>query len=334
MPAVSAILALDLNYIGDVLFTTPALAALRRGYPEAPITAVVGERALDVLAANPDVTRVVKRPFTLAGRWRALCDLRAEGCRLAISFSPRSAELAAWGVLAGCRQRWGFDAPEPRWFLNGRVREDAGRHCVDDYLELARAAGGASAGRNPRLYTTPEEDAWARACRSELGLASAAFVLGLHVGATYPEKCWRPERLVEFARLAAENQGTRLVAFGGKGEEAAAEALAHAAPNCLSLAGRLTLRQFIALVKRCSAFVGGDSGPTHIAAALGVPTVALFGFTDPARTGVLGERVVTLRGMHGNADPREQRVQTSPYQWLDPIRPADVLAAAHWVAGT
>lgn len=326
------ILVLSLNYIGDVLFTTPALAALRRGYPDAAITVVVGERAREVLVANPDVACIVKRPFTLASRWRLLRALRARGFDLSVCFISHSVEMAAWGLLLGCRSRWGFNSLEARWFLTGRVEEDPRRHCVDDYLDLACAAGGVWAGRNPRLYVTPEEEQWASAYGSQLGLAVETKVLGLHVGATYPEKCWRYERMLEFAHLATRCAGYRLVLFGGKREEATATALSAAVPTCVNLVGRLTLREFIALVKHCSAFVGGDSGPSHIAAARGVPTVALFGFTDPARTGVIGNRVRILRGMHGTGDPAQQRTQTSPYQWLDPIQPQEVLDAVEHLA--
>ena len=330
------IIVLNLNYIGDVLFTTPALAALRRGYPDAYIAVMISARAPDVLAANPSVDEVLLRPRSAAERLRLLRGRRARGVDRSVGLPASSLELAAWGRLLGCRIRCGFERGDTRWFLNRRVRQDGTRHAAEDYLALACAGGGIEDGHLPRIYLTPEEEAWGAAF--DFAGARGRTLVGVHMGASYPEKCWRPERYVDLARLAAEQGGSSgasvLVVFGGKDEEPLGTWLAGQAPNVVNLAGRLPLRQYMAAVRRCAVFVGGDSGPTHIAAALDVPTVALFGFSNPKRTGVLGERVITL-GEGGTCDTAAQRRQASPYQWLDPITPAEVWkAVCHWSASS
>lgn len=323
--ATQRIIVFNMNFIGDVLFTTPALAALRKGHPEAEVTVVVGRRAKEVLAGNPDVDRVLEFPGSLAERWSLLRRLRRPRIDASLSLSPRNVERAVWGVALGCRQRWGFARPETRVFFTGRMRENQGRHWAEDYLELALLAGGKPDGNLPRLRLTPAEESWAEEFPARWGVDTGRMRVGVHIGASYPEKAWRRERFLDFTRLAEEACGAQVIAFGGPGEEAATgDWLAERAPNALNLAGKLSLREFAAAVTRCSAFVGGDSGPTHIAAALGVPTVALYGFTDPVRMGPLGERVVVLLGKERNWDPDAQRRQESPYQWLDPIAPEEV----------
>lgn len=325
--ATPRIIVFNMNFIGDVLFTTPALAALRKGYPEAEVTVVVGRRAKDVLVANPDVDHLVEFPRTLSERWQLLRRFFRR-FDLSLSLSSRNVERAAWGMALGCRQRWGFNRPETRLFLTGRIEERRDRHWAEDYLELACLAGGKRDGDLPRFYLTPEEKAWAEELPARWGLRPGHLWIGVHVGASYPEKAWRPERFLELARLADEASGAQVIAFGGPGEEAATgDWLATQATNAVNLAGKLSLRDFAAAVSRCTAFVGGDSGPTHIAAALGVPTVGLYGFTDPTRMGPLGERVEVLLGLERHWDPNAQRLQESPYQWLDPISPEEVWKA-------
>ncbi len=322
------IIVFNMNFIGDVLFTTPALAALRRGYPEASLTVAVGPRAREVLAANPDVDRVIDFAPNWEFRRRLLPQLRRERFDIAFSFSARDIERALWGCLLGCRQRWGFSRPETRWLYSGHVKENEQQHWAADYLALACAAGGQAAGMLPRFYLTPAEEAWAERTLADAGVDPGRFLLGLHMGASYPEKAWLPERFEELARLAARDRDAQVVVFGGEGEAALGEWLKERVPNALNLAGTLTLRQFAATARRCAAFVGGDSGPTHVAAALGVSTVGLFGFTDPVRTGTLGARATVLTGLQRNGDRNAQRRQQSPYQWLAPITSAEVWDAA------
>ena len=158
--ATPRIIVFNMNFIGDVLFTTPALAALRKGYPEAEVTVVVGRRAKDVLVANPDVDHLVEFPRTLSERWQLLRRFFRR-FDLSLSLSSRNVERAAWGMALGCRQRWGFNRPETRLFLTGQIEERRDRHWAEDYLELACLAGGKRNGDLPRFYLTPEEKAWA-----------------------------------------------------------------------------------------------------------------------------------------------------------------------------
>ena len=156
--------------------------------------------------------------------------------------------------------------------------------------------GGKRNGDLPRFYLTPEEKAWAEELPARWGLRPGHLWIGVHVGASYPEKAWRPERFLELARLADEASGAQVIAFGGPGEEAATgDWLATQATNAVNLAGKLSLRDFAAAVSRYR--VRWRQRPHAHRRALGVPTVGLYGFTDPTRMGPLGERVEVLLGL-------------------------------------
>lgn len=311
------ILVATMNHIGDVLFTTPALAALQNGLPDAQIWVLGGARSLGVLEANPHLEKLLVRPTAWRAKRQLIKELRAQKFDLSLNFSSRSIELALISCLAGAPIRWGHQNRRTRQFFTRTFPRPTDCSAVEEHLALALAAGGQENGLVPRIYLTDEEQNWA-AQEWESAALIGEKIIGLHVGASYAENSWRPEKLIAFSQLAKQN-GARCIAFGGPNETPIGARLAKES-EILDWTGRHDLRQFFALVNRCAAFVGGDSGPTHCAAALNVPTVGLYGFSNPARTGVRGERVRIL-GEGGNWDKKAQKKADSPYQWLDAISP-------------
>jgi ADP-heptose:LPS heptosyltransferase len=209
------------------------------------------------------------------------------------------------------------------FFFTDTVLHNFHQHWVEDYIALACKAGGIKRSELPQVFLLPEERSWAEEEIKRYALRDTSFLLGCHVGASYLEKSWRPERILELAKVANQHCGAKLLAFGGQREKHIGAWLAAQNECIIDFTGRLSLRQFMALASYCHAFVGGDSGPTHIAAALGVPTVGLYGFSDPKRTCPLGVKVKVLI-KSSNWDTRNKRRQISPYQWLDSISAEEV----------
>lgn len=283
------LLAVNLNYLGDALFTTPALAALRARFPCARIDALAGGRAAAVLAGNADIDRLLVRP----PRGQGGSALRSAVLLRTLRGGRYDAVVLFQSILANAFLAWaarvpvrvGFAQDGCRFFLSHPVApRGPGEHVVDAYTRLAVALGAPGQFADLKVALSPDDVAFADAFWRDHELV--APVAGLIVGATRPQKRW-PEEY--FARLADKlwgAAGVSSILLGGPEErDVAGRILALARAPVVSAVGRTSEKQVAALVARCGVVVSGDSGPLHIATAVGTPAVALFGSTDPAETG-------------------------------------------------
>jgi len=290
------VLLVRLSAVGDCVHAMPVACALREAFGDARIGWVVDDRAAAVVRGHPALSRlhVLPRQGGLGGLRRTVAELRAERYDVAIDLQGlmKSALLAR---LSGAKRRIGFadDARELSWLLtNERVRPPgSARHVVERNLALLAPLGVEAAAVRFGLAV----DAGARgrmdAALDEMDLAAGRFAL-FNPGAGWPTKRWPVTRFAELgARLAREQGLGVLVVWAGAPERAMAERLAAEAGESARVAPETDLAELAALAARAGLFVGADTGPTHMAAALGVPTVALFGASDPVRNRPLGERV-------------------------------------------
>jgi ADP-heptose:LPS heptosyltransferase len=293
------IAVLTLNHIGDVLFTEPAITALRAGYPTDRLVVITSGEGQAVLANHPAIDALWVRERTLTGWWRLVKRLRKIAPPLVVSFSPSSFGLALAAFLSGASKRFGFSVRPVQWrFFTTALPFRSERHVADDYLALAEAAGGKRERRLPRLFLTDDEREQAYQTLRALGWDGTTPLLGCHPFSSVAHKEWGDENFAALLAWASNRWSFRPIIFGSPAERDRAERLAVQVQG-ISAAGKLSLRAFIAAASWCAAFVGGDSGPVHIAAALGVPTLALYGPTDPQRTGPLGERVAVVQSPTG-----------------------------------
>lgn len=283
------ILAVNLNYLGDALFTTPALAALRARFPHAVIDVLAGERAAAILAGDPAVGRLLVRP-PHGGTRRAAALTRAlkENTYDAVVLfqSTLTNALLAW--THGVPVRVGFAHEGCTPFLTHPVpARRAGEHVVDAYNRLAAALTGTLAGSDgPRLSVAVGEAERAFADDFLRDQELPPPVVGLVVGATRAQKRWPEEYFARLSDRLWSALGVSCVLLGGPEESAAARRVQDATRSpIVSAIGKTTEKQLAALVGRLAVVVSGDSGPLHIATAVGTPVVALFGSTDPAETG-------------------------------------------------
>ena len=302
---VERILVRGTNWLGDAVLTTPALQALRRGFPRARITLLAKPTVAELLQGHPAVDKIVvyKSPGPHAGLTGKLAlarQLRTERYQLAVLFQ-NAFEAAAIVTLAGIRHRYGY-ATDGRWLLlthpvrlTRRIRRS---HQTAYYLEMLRPLDIAVSAEAPALWTTAEEDAAATEAFHRLGVGPGQPVIGVNPGSTYgTAKRWLPERFAQVAGRLATEYGAHVLIFGGPGEQAVGRAIADKlSTSAVSmLSGRTTIRQLMAFIKQCRLFVTNDCGPMHIAAAFGVPLVAIFGPTDPATTSPSGNRHTVVR---------------------------------------
>jgi predicted lipopolysaccharide heptosyltransferase III len=287
------ILIIKLRYIGDVLLAMPVLRALRERFPEARLTMVVNRGTEEVLAGNPDVQEVlVVEKDGLAEQLRFLREVRRRRFDAVIDLTDgdRAAILAG---LSGAPLRIGFNE-EHRWrgLLYTTVAHvgPSSVHRIEHDLAALRPLGIEPKAGQPKLYLSREDDERAARLLEEVGLAGTGGPLVMfQPGARYWFKAWPAERFAALADRVTESFGCRVVIGGSGQEQKLAEEVRHQARSAPTvLAGRTPLRTYAAVLKRCALFVGSDNGPMHMAAALGVPVVALFGPSNPDEWGPRG----------------------------------------------
>jgi heptosyltransferase-2 len=285
------------NWLGDAVMSLPALEALRRRFPEAEIVVLSKPWVSELYWRHPAVTRhIVYDPAAdhrgPGGFWKLIRQLRADHFDAAILF--QNAFHAAWMAwLAGIPVRVGYDRDGRGALLTEAVyppRPAAYGHQAYYYLELLFRAGlieKAEPLEAIRLGLERSEETWAAKYIDALGLHGPRFLVGLSPGASFgPAKRWLPDRFADLADRLINALHADVLIFGSREERPLAETIASEMEHTpIILAGETTLRQFMALLARCRLIITNDSGPMHLAAALGIPLVAVFGSTDERATG-------------------------------------------------
>ena len=282
------VLLVRVNFrMGNLLLITPAIAALRQALPDARIDVLCYDAYAALLAHDPDVDhtlglhrRMLLNPWTLARLVRTLrrarYDLVIEGAR---GGSFLGAILAA---VSGGRHRAAAAGSRYQGLFNLRVpRRPDLEHKVDLLLAFLADLGIPPATRALKVVLTDAERAAAAARWHEWGLDSGGPAIGIIIGAR-GRKQWPPEQLLELIRRLLLRSGLAVVLFGGPEEREEAIRLRRDLAGTVTVAPQLGVRDFATLLSRCAVVVTGDTGPMHLAAAVGTPTVAVFHTTNAA----------------------------------------------------
>jgi predicted lipopolysaccharide heptosyltransferase III len=347
------ILLLRLRLIGDVVFTTPLVAALRRAYPDARIAYLVEPAAAPIVEGNPHLDEVIVAPRRRGIR-RVFDDLQlARRLRRArfdlvidLHGGPRSAWLA-W--TSGARERIGYDIDGRRWMYTRvapRARELQPRHSVQnqwDLLEAIPGWTGAPPDRTRDRIEIPLVDAADRRMGERLarmGVVDGDDIVVVHVSAGNPFRRWPEAFFAETAAAVARGGARRRIVFssGPSDREAAARIAADArvrlgagADRIIDL-GEFDLPELRALIARSRLFVGGDSGPLHVAAATDTPVVGIYGPTQSIRSAPwrpAGVMTLSVEREDLACRPCDQRVcAPGDFRCLTQLPPAAVIAAA------
>ncbi|MBI4012678.1 MAG: lipopolysaccharide heptosyltransferase II [Candidatus Rokubacteria bacterium] len=314
------------NWLGDTVMAIPTVRALRRGLPAAEMWCL-GRWVVPILEGESAVDRLVEHPRDWAARVRLAGDLRRAGIDLAVLL-PNSFEAALHAWLGGARLRLGYAGDGRSALLTHALPPPAGRrHQVAAYLDLLGPLGLDPVPSAPTLEPSPARRAEARRLLAGLAIAPAQRAVAIQLGAAFgPSKLWPADRLAALA-AALERDGTPAVFLGGR----AAAPLLAAVERALarpprSLVGADHPALLPALLAEFAAVVAPDSGPAHVAAAVGVPVVALFGPTDPRLTGPAGPGHAVLWRRPPCA-PCFQPVCPIDHRCLRAITVEDVLAA-------
>ncbi len=297
------------NWVGDAVMSIPALQALREHFPAAHIAVLARPWVAGLYGRERFCDELI--PYEAPRGWKGLrekwslaADLRRRKFDCAVLLQ-NAFESAALVRLAGIPLRIGYDRDGRGWLLTHPIPAprpgDTPRHQRFNYLELLKRAKlitSYSAESPIRLDGAP---AAAQKGREHFERASVAGpVIGVSPGAAYGgAKRWLPERFAEAAIEVARDRGATVAIFGSREElticEIVQQRIEAAMQPCINFAGTTGLTEFIELAAACEVYLTNDSGPMHIASALGVPTVAIFGATDDEATGPTGVQSRVVR---------------------------------------
>lgn len=276
------------NWLGDAVMSLPTLRSLREMVPRARVTVLTKPAFADLYAGAPYVDEVLPHERGGVGRWmRSVRALRKGRYDLALLL-PRSFSSALLVWSARIPRRVGYGGEGRAALLTDALPRPGRReHRVLYYHALLGALGEAPAVRPPKLEPRPEAEEWAR--REMPG----GPWIGINPGATYGvAKQWFPEKYVELGRRLGRRG--RLVVVGGPAEAELGERVARET-GAIDLSGRTSVSQLAAAIARCALFVTNDTGPMHVADAVGVPIVAVFGPTDWVTTPPFGKKHTIVR---------------------------------------
>lgn len=331
----SRILIVRLSAIGDALHGLPVLNALRDALPQAHLAWVVEGRVANLLRGH----RALDELITLPRRWlnspRAILNLRQRlrSSRFDITIDVQGltkSAIAAW--LSGAPRRIGFDGRDgreiSRW-LNNELVLPQRTHVVDRNLELLTGLGIYDPEVRFDLDLSPADQQTARGIVEARGLEN--FVL-LNPGAGWLSKLWPAQRYAAVARHLGTAYDLRtLVMWGNDAERAMAEQIVSGAGGCAVMAPPTSLSELAAVAQRAVLFVGSDTGPLHLASAMGTPCVGLYGPSPLDRNGPYGPKHAGVQRMRLQGSSRERR-QAGP-ESMEAISVADVCEACERVLG-
>lgn len=330
---IEKILIRGTNWIGDAVMTLPAVDSIRATWPKAHIAMLVKPWVADVYRIFSPLDEIIlyeKKFDHPAGVFSLARMLREKKFDAAILLQ-NAIEAAIIALSAGIPIRAGYDSDARGLLLTHRIRrtkEIRKVHQVDYYLEMVKALGCLPVAREMHMETRLNI-LDARNVLVKYGLSTDQPIIGIAPGATYgAAKKWFPERFAEVAETLGKKFSARIIIMGGKGDaEAAREVQKSASTDIMNLAGKTNMHDAIYLISQCCLFISNDSGLMHVAGALNIPTVAVFGSTNPVTTAPAGEKSVIVR--HDvSCSPCLKKTCPSDFRCMRLVSVEDVLRAA------
>ncbi len=285
------ILVFSFSFIGDAVLSTTVIQPLRSHYSDTHITFLTGPSPYNLLAKDPQIDTILVydnrgEHAGFNGRIKLIKSLRREKYDLVVnlrdSFIARCIGAEHWGLARGERER----------------------HAVTRYLEVLSRHGIDTTDAHPQLQLTETEQVTANRFLKESGVKSERLLIGIHPGGNWEYKLWHAEKYAQLSNNLQREQNASVLLFTGPNERKLQAQVAEKMSNPPILINTPNLREVAALIAACDVYIGNDTGPMHIAAAVGTPVVALFGSTNHIRSGPYGDKhKVVQSGMNLGCNP-------------------------------
>ena len=288
------ILIVKLSSIGDVVHALPTLSALRKKFPKSYIAWVVKKQIADIIIGHPYLDEVI----TYEGPSKTAKKLRSLKFDLAIDLQGlfRSGFLT---FSSGAKVRLGFSRANSRelshLFLNQRVTPgEEDRHVIDKNLSLLRPLGIEVREKEFIIPISHKKREHITSFLKERKIISSDILIALHPGASWPSKLWPEEKWAELVDRLIEKLKVKAILLWGAGDKNSIDRIAKMTENRPIISCKTNLKELACLISKCRLFIGGETGPLHIACALNIPTIALIGPTDSIRNGPYGEGHIVI----------------------------------------
>jgi heptosyltransferase-2 len=322
------------NWIGDLVMATPILSDLRRAYPNAHITAMCRMPLCELLKEDPEINELFcfakASGFNRREERRNIIEKLRKGKYDLGILLTHSFSSAWWFWLGKVQTRLGYECNGRKPLLTHSMpfpKNIQNQHLVVTYKTLLEPLGVPISDTPPRLYLSPKEIQNARIQLRQQWIPDGALVVGINPGATYGSaKCWLPERFREVTQRLLQQKDVYIVYFGDQGTASIVKEICSGLPpRVINLAGMTSLRELSSLISQCDVILTNDSGPMHIADAIGTPIVALFGSTSEVITGPY--RSGTLIHKHVECSPCYQRTCPIDFRCMKRIEADEVYEA-------
>ena len=290
--SIQNILIFSFSHIGDAVLSTVVIPPLREYFPDTRIHVLVGPVAQEVFRGDARINDVIVYDNRgvhagLSGKSRLVKELKGKQFDLVIdlrdSFWARFVGGVRWGTSLSQRLAAGYK----------------NSHAVGRYLDILRLRGVESGDAAPEFYLSDSEKQVAADFLSRNGVTESDVLIGIHPGGGWPYKLWPVERFAALGDLLNQNYGAKILIFAGPDEASLRDQMLNEMKSPPILAQDTGLRETAALIQRCQLYIGNDTGPMHISAAVGTRAIAIFGPTNARRSGPYGdEHIVIAEKIH------------------------------------
>lgn len=297
------ILVVKLDHLGDVILATPVFSTLRQAYPNAELHALTGTWSRIVLERHPDVETVFDynspafcrsgKPTSLREAFRLYRELRRQKYDLVVELRGDWRTIG-FSLLHLTPYRLSRAALQIKNKLG--VSRFSGTHETTRNLDVLRHTGIPISIQTATFSVTTEDEKWVSNFLTSHEIDQQGALVAIHPGSPIPLKRWLPERYAELADWLIARKGTQILFVGVKDEVPIVTDIQRRMQGAsINIAGETTLTQLASILHNCNMFIGNDSGPMHLAAAVGTPTIGLYGPGDPTRFAPIGATCQTIR---------------------------------------
>ena len=278
-----------------MVLLTPALRALKIAYPQSHLALLIRPLVADLMATYPYIDEIIidskgRGLNRLPSFWKSVSEIRRSDFDLAVVLHPTSFRNALIPFLAGIPERIGSNVSGRGILLTRTCSDRTDLHEVHRYLRVLELIDIHEPNAKLEFWHTDADRQAARQMLATHGISSKEHLIGVNLGTTWRTKRWSLENFAEVITQVQKRFDARILLTGSTTEIPLGEALAQITKvETINLIGQTTLMQLGALIESCALYLTCDSGPMHIAAAVGTPAIALFGPTSPIRHGPYGE---------------------------------------------
>lgn len=328
------ILIVNVNWLGDVLFSTPLIRALREKFPDAYITCMVVPRCKEILELNPRLNEIIIYDEEglhkgIFGKLKFISYLRSKRFDTAVILH-RSFTRALIVFLAGIPKRIGYYTRKRSFLLTNSVEMPLEQtHRVDFFLNLGTPLGINTLNRNYEFFISDEDRKKTKELLQKEGISDSDFLIAINPGGNWDPKRWPKENFAKLADELIKRFNAKIVLTGARKDVALTNDISSLMKTRPIIAcGKTTLKELAAIFEKARFVISNDSGPMHVAVSMGAKTIALFGPTSPQITGPIGKgRYVVLQKDVGCEIPCYD-LSCVDYKCMEVVRVEDVLKAA------